>query len=355
MITSYIRATGSYIPETVVSNTHFLHAEFFEKDNSHVGKGNDVVIQKFDEITGIQERRYANPTQNASDLGFLAAKDALNSSGIDPETIGKIIVAHNFGDITHASNRVDILPTLASRIKQKLQIHNPNCVAYDLPFGCPGWVEGLIQAHYFIRSGDVNRCLVIGTETLSRILDPHDRDSMIYSDGAGAVILEASTSGLGIVAHKTQTHAIEHAMLLAMGPSFSADYERAEDRFIKMNGRKVYEFALNHVPLVVKEVLDKAKVCVSEVNKILIHQANNKMDEAIVERLFRSFGKQAVLSECMPMTISKFGNSSVATIPTLLDLIRKGKFDNHVINSGDKVIFASVGAGMNINAVLHQF
>jgi 3-oxoacyl-[acyl-carrier-protein] synthase-3 len=244
---------------------------------------------------------------------------------------------------------------LASRIKQRLQIHNPNCVAYDLPFGCPGWVEGLIQADYFIRSGDIKRCLVIGTETLSRILDPHDRDSMIYSDGAGAVIVEASTSGLGVLAHKTQTHAIDHAMLLYMGASFSADYNRTEDRFIKMNGRRVYEFALSQVPLVVKDVLDKAKVCVSEVSKILIHQANNKMDEAIVERLFKLFGKEVSLAECMPMTISKFGNSSVATIPTLLDLILKGKFDNHVINPGDKVVFASVGAGMNINALLHQF
>jgi 3-oxoacyl-[acyl-carrier-protein] synthase III len=355
MITSFIRATGSYIPETIVPNKNFLEAEFFEKDNTHVVKSNQVVIQKFEEITGIQERRYANPEHNASDLGFMAAKDALDSSEIDPETIDRIIVAHNFGDISLNSNRIDILPTLASRIKQRLQIHNPNCVAYDLPFGCPGWVEGLIQADYFIRSGDVKRCLVIGTETLSRILDPHDRDSMIYSDGAGAVIVEASTSGLGVLAHKTQTHAIDHAMLLHMGASFSADYNRTEDRFIKMNGRRVYEFALSQVPLVVKDVLDKAKVCVSEVNKILIHQANNKMDEAIVERLFKLFGKEVSLTECMPMTISKFGNSSVATIPTLLDLILKGKFHNHVINPGDKVVFASVGAGMNINAVLHQF
>jgi 3-oxoacyl-[acyl-carrier-protein] synthase-3 len=355
MITSFIRASGSYIPDTIVSNQDFLEADFFEKDNTRVVKSNEVVIQKFEEITGIQERRYATPDHNASDLGYMAAKNALESSGIDPESIDRIIVAHNFGDISPNSNRIDMLPTLASRIKQRLQIHNPNCVAYDLPFGCPGWVEGLIQADYFIRSGDVKRCLVIGTETLSRILDPHDRDSMIYSDGAGAVIVEASTSGVGILGHKTQTHAIEHAMLLSMGGSFSADYNRTEDRFIKMNGRRVYEFALSQVPLVVKEVLDKAKICVSEVSKILIHQANNKMDEAIVERLFKLYGKQASLSECMPMTISKFGNSSVATIPTLLDLILKGKFDNHVIRPGDKVVFASVGAGMNINAVLHQF
>jgi 3-oxoacyl-[acyl-carrier-protein] synthase-3 len=355
MITSIIRATGSYIPDTIVPNQKFLEADFFEKDNTRVVKNNNVVIQKFEEITGIQERRYANPEHNASDLGYLAAKEALESSGIDPESIDRIIVAHNFGDVSPNSNRIDMLPTLGSRIKQRLQIHNPNCVAYDLPFGCPGWVEGLIQADYFIRSGDVKRCLVIGAETLSRVLDPHDRDSMIYSDGAGAVIVDASTAGSGILGHKTQTHAIDHAMLLSMGASFSADYNRSDDRFIKMNGRKVYEFAISQVPLVVKEVLDKAKVCVSQVNKILIHQANNKMDEAIVERLFKLFGKEVILSECMPMTISKFGNSSVATIPTLLDLILKGKFKNHVIASGDKVVFASVGAGMNINAVLHQF
>jgi 3-oxoacyl-[acyl-carrier-protein] synthase III len=355
MRTSVIAASGSYIPETKVINKDFLNSTFYEKDHSRVTKGNEVIIEKFKEITGIEERRYANDDQQASDLGYLAAEDALNSSGIDRESIDYIIVAHNFGDVAIHSNRVNMVPSLASRIKFLLKIKNPNCVAYDLPFGCPGWVEAIIQANYFIRSGDAHRCLVIGTETLSRIIDPHDRDSMLYSDGSGAVIIEASSSAGGIIAHKTQTHAYEHAMLLNMGHSFSPDFQQPDDLFIKMNGRKVYEFALNQVPLLIKELLDKANVSLDCISKVLIHQANGKMDAAILERLFKLYGKEGSPDKLMPMTISWLGNSSVATVPTLLDLILKGKFTGQSIEKGNKVIMASVGAGMNINAILYQF
>jgi 3-oxoacyl-[acyl-carrier-protein] synthase-3 len=354
MIASVIRATGSYIPERKIGNSEFLKSDFFEKNQTKVLKGNDVIIEKFKEITGIGERRYANVNQQASDLGFLAAEDALTSSGIDKESLDYIIVAHNFGDVASDSNRVNLVPSLGSRIKFLLKIKNVDCVAYDLPFGCPGWVEALIQANYFIRSGDAKRCLVIGTETLSRVIDPHDRDSMLYSDGAGAVILEGSSQQKGIVAHKTQTHSFEHANLLNMDRSYSANFKQ-DDLFIKMNGRKVYEFALNQVPLLIKEMLDKANVSISCIKKILIHQANGKMDSAIFERLFKLYGLKAPTEDLMPMTISWLGNSSVATVPTLLDLILKGKFPGQSIESGDKILMASVGAGMNVNAILYQF
>src|SRR5690606_29392691 len=126
---------------------------------------------------------------------------------------------HNFGDVRLGSNRMDILPALAAKIKQILNIENPDCVAYDIIFGCPGWVQGSIQANYLIQSGDAKRVMVIGAETLSRITDPHDRDSMIFSDGAGATIFEAQESDepLGIIALKTQTYAVNHASLLVMG------------------------------------------------------------------------------------------------------------------------------------------
>ena len=122
-----------------------------------------------------------------------------------------------------------------------------------------------------------------------------------------------------------------------------------------MNGRRLYEFALSHVPHVVKTALDKANVHLSQVNKILIHQANEKMDEAIVSRLFKLYGLEFKNHDVMPMIISWLGNSSVATIPTLLDFIVRGKLKDQIIHKGDKVVFASVGAGMNINAVVYQF
>ena len=355
-MTSLITGTGSYIPARIITNSFFDDVEFLENNGSRVQRSNQSVIEKFAEITGIKERRYAETQHLASDLGFFAAQEAIRSASVDKETFDYIIVAHNFGDVTHGSNRVNMVPSLASKIKALLQIRNPDCVAYDLTFGCPGWVQGLIHANHFIRSGDARRCLVIGTETLSRVVDIHDRDSLIFSDGAGAVVIEAFDSdSVGIISHKTQTHAVDHAMLLNMEPSNNSSWVPDSDLFLKMNGRKVYEFSLSHVPTVIKAALDKAGIHLRDVSKILIHQANEKMDMAISERLFRLYDLPPASEAVMPMTISFLGNSSVATVPTLLDLVLRGKVENHAIHKGDVVVFASVGAGMNINAVVYQF
>lgn len=356
MLRTVIIGTGSYIPEVKISNSAFLVSTFFEKNGERVARDTEYVIEKFREITGIEERRYASDDQSASDLGYLAALKAIDDSKIDKETLDYIIVAHNFGDVDPKSNRSSLVPSLASRIKSLLQIINPDCVAYDLPFGCPGWVEALIQANYYLKSGDAKRCLVIGTETLSRVVDPHDRDSMIYSDGAGAVVVEAQENiRKGIIAHKTQTHAFQYSDLLNMNHSYREDFEHERDIYIKMNGRRVYEFALNQVPLAIKAALDKAEMSISQIKKVLIHQANEKMDNGILERLFQLYGIHQIPTNIMPMTIGWLGNSSVATIPTMLDLILKGNLPAHEIKAGDYVVIASVGAGMNINAVIYQF
>lgn len=353
MITSIITGTGSYIPTNKVLNKAFENNTFFERDGTPLNKSNSEIIAKFSTITGIEERRYAPPDQTASDLGLLAAEAALKDAGVDRETINYIIVAHNFGDVSFESNRVAMVPSLAARIKAKLNIKNPDCVGYDLIFGCPGWLEGVIQANLFIQSGLAKRCLVIGTETLSRVVDSHDRDSMIYGDGAGAVIVEAATNGKGILGHKTQTFAVEHSGYLNMENSNSVNPDNASNKYLKMNGRKVYEFALNHVATVIESVLHKTQTPIGDIKKVLIHQANEKMDYAILERLFKNLN--AVVPEhIMPMTIAQLGNSSVATIPTLLDLVLKGKLQNHEIREGDKILMASVGAGMNINALIYQ-
>jgi len=354
-IKSIIVATGSFIPENIIPNSNFLGNSFYEKNGELIVRDNAEVIQKFQDITEIEERRYANTEHKASDLGYFAAIDAIESSGIDPESLDYIVVAHNFGDITDGNTRIDILPTLASRIKHKLGIQNPDCVAYDLPFGCPGWLQGMIQADYFIRSGDAKRILVIGTETLSRVTDPHDRDSMIFSDGAGATILEGKiTDSEGILSHKTQTHTVAEVNYLFSGGSSKPDFI-TEELYIKMDGRKIYEYALKNVPLVIQQSLDKAGVEIGEVKKVLVHQANGKMDEAILKRLFKLNGILDTPMEVMPMTIATLGNSSVATVPTLLDLVLKNKLKEHQINKGDIVVFTSVGAGMNINSMVYKF
>jgi 3-oxoacyl-[acyl-carrier-protein] synthase-3 len=351
---SVIVGTGSYVPSRRVLNSDFLDKKLFDASGAMLKKSNQETIDKLAQITGIKERRHVADDQVSSDIAYLAADDALRSSGIDKESLDYIIVAHNFGDV-HAGNvRSDFVPSLAARVKHKLAIVNPKTIAYDLPFGCPGWLQGVIQADYYLRSGDCKRVMVIGSETLSRISDPHDRDSMIYADGAGATILEAvaSETPLGILSHAARSDTLEHAYMLWMGKSNDPNHA-GDELYLKMDGHKLYEYALKTVPLVAKESVEKAGLAIGDIKKILIHQANEKMDEAILKRLYKICGgeyKPAV----MPMIISWLGNSSVATVPTLLDLLLKGKLQDHALASGDHIVLSSVGAGMNINAVVYR-
>jgi len=354
-IYSTIIGTGSYLPSRKVDNSVFLQHEFFQPDGRMFDKAPELTIKKFEEITEIKERRYLTDDLVTSDISFYAARDALKSSKIDKESLDYIIVAHNFGDVKANNKRSDFVPSLAARVKHKLEIENPKTIAYDICFGCPGWLQGLIQAYYYLKSGEAKRALVIGAEALSRVCDPHDRDSMLYADGAGAVIVEAVTSSepVGILSHAVRSDTLEYAYMLWMGPSYNPDYAGSE-LFLKMNGHKLYEYALNTVPKVVQESLVKANLSLNDVHKVLLHQANGKMDMAILKRLFKLYGQKEIPPYIMPMTIAGFGNSSVATIPTLLDMIFKGKLDNNKIKKGDVIVFASIGAGMNVNSVVYK-
>jgi 3-oxoacyl-[acyl-carrier-protein] synthase III len=347
-----ITGSGSYIPEKIVKNIDFSQHQFLNDDGTPFPYTNDVVSKKFQEITGIEERRYVNDTLLTSDIAFFAAQKAIDNANIDPETLDYIIVAHNYGDLKQGSIQSDTVPSIASRVKHKLRIKNPKCIAYDVLFGCPGWIEGVIQAKAFIKAEMAKKCLVIGAETLSRVIDPHDRDSMIYSDGAGATVIEKTTGEGGILGHSSATFAYQESNYLFFGNSYNKNLD-ADTRYIKMYGRKIYEFALNEVPKAMKDCLEQSNISIHEVNKILIHQANEKMDEAIVERFYKLYD-QVVPDNIMPMSIHKLGNSSVATVPTLYDLLINNKIDKQSLNKGDVIIFASVGAGMNINAIVYK-
>lgn len=356
VIRTLITGVGSIIPSIIKTNRDFTTHDFYSEDNQRITQPPQQVVDKFQQITGIEARRYAPENTNASELATMAAKLAIEEAGIDPETLDQVIVAHNFGNVVKHTIQTDILPALASRVKHELGIRNPNCVAYDILFGCPGWIQGVIQADTFFKAGIAKRCLVIGTETLSRVLDNYDRDSMIFSDGAGACVLEAvseETTSSGILSWSVQSHCMEEAYYLYMGKSnFPGSDPRV--RYIKMKGRKVYEYAIKHVPLAIKDCLDKAGVSVDELKKVFIHQANEKMDEGIIRELYKLYGRKDIPADAMPMSIHQLGNSSVATIPTLFDLVRKGELPNHQLQPGDIIIFASVGAGMNINAVCYR-
>lgn len=348
---SIITRTGSYIPPERVPNSNFLGREFYDADGRRLQRPNPEIIKKLYEITGIEERRYAPPETCATDMAAMAAEAALE--GVDREGIDTIIVAHNFGDLTADNLRTDMVPTIAARVKHRLKIKNPYTVAFDLPFGCPGWLQGVIIADYFIKSGDARKALVIGAETLVRVADPHDVDSMIYSDGAGATLLEATDEDAGILSHLTRSDTHDHAFLLRMGKSYNPS-SNGNELFIKMDGHDIYKYAVKIVPAVVKKNLDQTGLSLGDVAKILIHQANEKMDAAIVKRLFDLYKVKTIPPDIMPMIISWAGNSSVATLPTLLDLILKGKMDGHRLRPGGIVVFASVGAGMNVNSMIYK-
>ena len=349
-----ITGTGSYIPTEIITNRDFTVHNFYAEDRKRIDTPPLEVVEKFRQITGIGERRYAPPEMNASDLATIAGREAIAASGIDPETLDQIIVAHNFGDVVKHTIQTDAVPSLAARIKYNLKIRNPRCVAYDVLFGCPGWIQGVIQADAFFRAGIATKALVIGSETLSRVLDMYDRDSMIFSDGAGACVLEYRPDAeSGILSTAAVSHSVEEAYLISMGPSnFPGSDPRV--RYIKMKGRKVYEYAMKHVAEVMKECLDKAGVPIGQLKKIFIHQANEKMDEGIIKALYKLYGIAEFPKDIMPMCIHWLGNSSVATVPTLYDLTLKGQIEGHSVSKGDIILFASVGAGMNINAICYR-
>ena len=351
---SVIKGSGYYLPKQHVKNSFFENHPFHNEDGTPFPASGTEIIQKFYNITGIKERRYMPNDMKSSDMAALAAEQAIADAGIDKETIDQIIVAHNFGDTKAGSVVPELMPTMAAKVKNKLGVKNPSCVGYDIIFGCPGWVQAMIQADVYIKSGHAKTCLVIGTEGLSRLVDPSDRDAMIFADGAGAVLLtgEQTDSEVGIINHSSLTHTIKELDYLNMGASYQNPEE--EDLYIKMKGRNIYNYALIEVPKAIKQCLEKSNLELEDVSKILIHQANEKMDVAIGNRLYGLYGHDEMPVEKMPMIIDKMGNNSVATVPILFNMIKKGHLPEHQFTSGDILVFASVGAGMSINAFTYR-
>jgi len=354
---STITGSGSCIPDKIVRNGDFLSHEFYSENGVAEENTPARIIEKFAKITGILERRYAGEGLSASDLAANAAARAISDSGIDKESLDQLIVAHNFGDQKNGLSSLEMVPSLASKVKRQLGISNPSCVAYDLVFGCPGWLQGMIHADAFFKAGMAKTALVIGAETLSRVLDRHDRDSMIFSDGAGAIVLrytDVDDQTAGLLSSAVRSDCGEETDYIYMGKSLCNEMTGRE-RYLKMKGRKVYEYALRHVPAAMKECLDRSGHPIEHLKAIFIHQANEKMDEAIVKSFYGLYGIAEPPENIMPMCIQWLGNSSVATIPTLFDLVRKSLLPGFALKKGDLVLFASVGAGMNINAVCYGY
>lgn len=357
-----ITGSGVFIPPRVVGNQSFYGSLFYDEEGRKIDRDVVDVVRKLENITGIHERRYASDQYTNVDMAVKASSDALLDAGVDGEELDYIIVAHNFGVLNAGSfgKQGSIMPSVSAMVKHGLEISNTSTTPYDMIFGCPGWLEGVILAHKFIQSRSASKILVVGAEILSRVIDPHNRDSMIFSDGAGAVVLEAKPADekCGVMATDTVSYNGCEFDYLAMGKSLKSDYLPESDVFLKMNGKKIYEFAVTHVPDVLKRVLDRASIALNQVSKVLFHQANEKMDKAILKKLMRlckcDFSSEE-LEALMPITIKYYGNSSVATVPTMYHLVNSGKMASHKFSDGDYLVFGSVGAGINVNALVYKY
>ncbi|WP_175622017.1 3-oxoacyl-ACP synthase III family protein [Chryseobacterium schmidteae] len=354
MPNTIIIGSGSYLPNRVIGRDFFLDSEFYTDEGVKIDKPVEETIAKFVEITEIENRRFIDEDLSNSQIGFEAAKIAIADANVDQEELDYIIYASNFGEVT-VNGYVDFMPTMAARVKNKLGIKNRKCITYDMIFGCPGWVEAMILADNLIKAKVAKTILVIGAETLSRVTDPYDRNRMIFADGAGAVVVQATDEeNVGIIAHNTICDNGPELNYLANGPSINEESDQTR-LFVRMQGRKIYEYALKNVPGAIKETIEDAKLSIEDIDKILIHQANAKMDYAMIDRLHKLYNVKDYDHSVSPMTVQDLGNTSVATIPTMFDLIIKGKMEGHTFKDKGNIVMTSVGAGMNINAIVYKF
>lgn len=350
-----LKGTGTHLPERIIKNDYFLDHQFMSPDGVVSDKPQAEIIAKLETITGIKERRYISEKGDSVPLLVAASLKTIKDAGIDKNQIDGIIVAHNAGNMLEGRDGFHTVPNFAAILKNKLAITNYECFAYDILFGCPGWLQGIIQAKQAIEAGDATNVLVVGIEVASRLLDPHDLDSMILADGCGAAIISKSdVKDKGILSYATFSHAQEDMSCIYLDKSYNKELNAPT--LFKMNGKDVYRYATVWVPKVIKKALDKVGLDSDDVDMFLFHQANGKMLHAFANNLATMYGKEGSSFEGkIPTTIEFTGNTSVATIPTMLALILKNELGNYKIKEGQTVVMASVGAGMHCNAIVYKF
>jgi 3-oxoacyl-[acyl-carrier-protein] synthase III len=355
-MTTTIIGTGATLPSMVVKNSHFLNHQFYDTKGIKNDRNPSEIIEKLESITGITERRYVPFDQDSIPLMTETAIKTLKNAKLNPNDLSGIIVAHNAGNMLVGESLFHTVPNLAAYLKNAIQCENHECFAYDILFGCPGWVQALIQAHQAVMCGEADNVMVVGLEVASRMLDPHDLDSMILADGCGACIISKSNKrASGIKSYATFSHSQEDLRIIYLDKSNNA--AQSGSCYFHMNGREVYKYATQWVPKVIEKALTKANISIDEIDMFLFHQANAKMLEAFANNLTRLYRIEDphFFDGKIPSTIQFLGNTSVATIPTMLDLIMKKELGNFRIKKGQKVVFASVGAGMHCNALVYQF
>ena len=320
-MTTKIIGIGSYVPDTVVTNQDLMKC--LDTDDAWIR-----------ERTGICERRVSKDMGTCG-LAIEAAKRAIDDAGIDPKEIDLIVLATSSGDRAFPAAAMDV----------QAAIEAVNAVGFDITAACSGFIFGLHIAHSFFAAGIYKTALIIGAETLSKVVDWTDRGTCIlFGDGAGAAVVRASETGIirtlmGSDGTKGWTLECQ-----ARNLGNCVNGIKPELGFMKMDGKEVFKFAVRKVPEIVAQILEDAQMDPEEIKYFVLHQANFRILEAASRRL-------KVPMDRIPVNIDRYGNTSAASVPILLDeLKRDGKLER-----GDKLVLAGFGSGMTWGATLLEW
>ena len=320
-MTTKIIGIGSYVPDTVVTNQDLM--KFLDTDDAWIR-----------ERTGICERRVSKDMGTCG-LAIEAAKRAIDDAGIDPKEIDLIVLATSSGDRAFPAGAMDVQAAIGA----------VNAVGFDITAACSGFIFGLHIAHSFFASGIYKTALIIGAETLSKVVDWTDRGTCIlFGDGAGAAVVRASETGIIrtlMGSDGTKGWTLE-CQARNLGNCLNGI--KPELGFMKMDGKEVFKFAVRKVPEILAKILEDAQINPDEIKYFVLHQANFRILEAASRRL-------KVPMDRIPINIDRYGNTSAASVPILLDeLKRDGKLER-----GDKLVLAGFGAGMTWGATLLEW
>lgn len=320
-MTTKIIGIGSYVPDTVVTNQDLM--KFLDTDDAWIR-----------ERTGICERRVSKDMGTCG-LAIEAAKRAIDDAGIDPKEIDLIVLATSSGDRAFPAAAMDVQAAIGA----------VNAVGFDITAACSGFIFGLHIAHSFFAAGIYKTALIIGAETLSKVVDWTDRGTCIlFGDGAGAAVVRASETGIirtlmGSDGTKGWTLECQ-----ARNLGNCVNGIKPELGFMKMDGKEVFKFAVRKVPEIVAQILEDAQMDPEEIKYFVLHQANFRILEAASRRL-------KVPMDRIPVNIDRYGNTSAVSVPILLDeLKRDGKLER-----GDKLVLAGFGSGMTWGATLLEW
>lgn len=312
-----ISGTGSYVPEKILTNYDL---------SKMVDTNNEWIVER----TGIEERRIAESSQAASDLGTQAALRALEDANVNPEDIDLIIVATATPD--------HVFPATACLIQKNIGARK--AAAFDMSVGCSGFVYGLVTGANFISTGAYKKVLVIGSEVLSKIVNWEDRNTcVLFGDGAGAVVLEPCEEGYGILSFDlgADGNGGDSLIVPAGGSRMTVDVETIANglQSIQMDGKEVFKFAVRIMEKASTDAIDKAGLKLEDLDFVVPHQANIRIIDSALKKL--KVGKDKAC-----INLNKYGNMSAASIPVAFDeAVKQGR-----IKKGDNIVLVAFGAGL---------